>query len=120
MMRGKDYKMVYYIDQPYGELYDLNKDPDEFENLWDNSEFRPVRDQFTAELLAWFAKSCYFNGGYKVTQGKKQYEMKFPGEKFGYSLMGGNRFRDKLTTRAEGAGKKAAKPVAQELEGVRK
>jgi len=34
-----------------GELYDLEKDPHEFNNLYDNAEYLPVRDQLKSELL---------------------------------------------------------------------
>ena len=29
------YRITHYAGQPYGELYDLKEDPDEFVNLWD-------------------------------------------------------------------------------------
>ncbi|MGL1894345.1 MAG: sulfatase-like hydrolase/transferase [Spirochaetaceae bacterium] len=65
MIRDKDYKLVYYIDQTYGELYDLNKDHKEFNNLFDNSEYSKIKNRMILDLLAWFSKSCYFNKTYK-------------------------------------------------------
>lgn len=68
MMRSKEYKMVYYIDQPYGELYDLTKDKNELINLYNNEEYREVQNNMTKDLLSWISKSCYFNGGYKTNK----------------------------------------------------
>ena len=36
MLRSKEEKVVIYHGTGQGELYDLVKDPDEFDNLWDN------------------------------------------------------------------------------------
>ena len=34
------YKLVCYHGESYGELYDLAADPDEFQNLWDDSAYQ--------------------------------------------------------------------------------
>ena len=34
------YKLVCYHGESYGELYDLAVDPDEFQNLWDDSAYQ--------------------------------------------------------------------------------
>lgn len=65
MVRTKDSKLVYYIDQPYGEYYDLAADPHELDNLWDRSERRAERDVLLMELLGWHTRSVYFNSPYK-------------------------------------------------------
>jgi uncharacterized sulfatase len=39
MIVSDRYKLVYYYKQTYGELYDMTKDPDQYENLWDKEEF---------------------------------------------------------------------------------
>lgn len=41
------YKLTVYRDREYGELFDLQNDPDERRNLWDDSESADVR----AEML---------------------------------------------------------------------
>ena len=38
MLRTRDEKLVVYHGTNQGELYDLNADPDEFENLWNRPE----------------------------------------------------------------------------------
>ena len=50
-LRSKDWKYVHYPGQPYGELYDLRNDPDEFENLWDDPARRTLRVECRDRLL---------------------------------------------------------------------
>jgi len=45
-LRTKDWKVIHYQGQPWGELYDLRNDPGEFENLWDD----PASQRRRAEL----------------------------------------------------------------------
>lgn len=51
MIRGRHHKLVYYPGQGYGELYDVSKDPDEIDNLYDDPNHRSLRDQMTQDLL---------------------------------------------------------------------
>lgn len=46
-VRNEQYKMVYYQKLPIGELYDLEKDPTETNNLWDVSSARAAREMMT-------------------------------------------------------------------------
>lgn len=48
------HKLTVYLNQPYGELYDLQTDPGETRNLWDNPSSRDLREDLTRKLL--FAK----------------------------------------------------------------
>ena len=77
MMRGERYKLVYYIGQEAGELYDLERDPHELWNLWDSPEDRDLKDQLLACLLRWLASSTYYNAGYR-RQRSRQYGMRWP------------------------------------------
>jgi arylsulfatase len=43
MIRTHEYKLVNYHGHEAGELFDLTKDPHEFENEWDNPEYAAVR-----------------------------------------------------------------------------
>jgi len=43
MWRNRQYKIIVYHGEEFGELYDLTRDPNEFENRWDDSEYRDVR-----------------------------------------------------------------------------
>jgi len=47
------HKLVLYHDRPYGELYDLSADPDQYVNLWDD----PANAELRAELVLKFASA---------------------------------------------------------------
>ncbi len=53
MVRHGNQKMVYYPGRPYGELYDLDDDPDEQHNLWDEPDARDVKRTLKDLLLEW-------------------------------------------------------------------
>jgi arylsulfatase len=57
MYRDERYKLVVYHGHNLGELYDLEEDPEEFENMWDEPEAQPLKLQlmqrsFDASMLA--------------------------------------------------------------------
>ena len=85
MIRSKDFKLVYYIDQPYGELYDLHQDPWELDNLWDVETYQALKTELKGDLLAWLSKSNYFNAGYKQIR-SRDYQMIWPENGY-YSLI---------------------------------
>ena len=43
MYRTRDYKIVNYHNLDYGELYDLDRDPNEFNNLWESEKHRALK-----------------------------------------------------------------------------
>ena len=77
MMRGQRHKIVYYIGQDQGELYDLAQDPHELWNLWGRPEHQALQNELTARLLGWLAASTYYNAGYR-RQRSRQYAMRWP------------------------------------------
>ena len=79
MMRSSDHKLVYYIGQAEGELYDLRQDPDELYNRWSDAGHAEVKNRMLARLLEWMATSNYYNAGYKRNR-QRQYAMRWPGE----------------------------------------
>ncbi len=51
MLRGNEWKLIYYPGQSYGELYNLQDDPDESHNLFASSAHLPIRNQLIQSLL---------------------------------------------------------------------
>ncbi|MFW6270789.1 MAG: sulfatase [Bacillota bacterium] len=47
----KRYKMTVYYNQEYGELFDLKKDPDEVNNLWDNPEYQELKKDLLLKFM---------------------------------------------------------------------
>ena len=45
MYREERYKLVIYHNKDVGELYDLQQDPWEFENLWDDPGQQDVKNE---------------------------------------------------------------------------
>jgi arylsulfatase A-like enzyme len=45
------WKLTWYARKPYGELLDLDSDPQERTNLWDDPNFAPVKASLLARLL---------------------------------------------------------------------
>ncbi|NKB71128.1 MAG: sulfatase-like hydrolase/transferase [Candidatus Latescibacteria bacterium] len=78
MMRGKTHKLVYYIGQAEGELYDLAQDPHELDNLWDSPDHQELKTQMRLQLLEWLAASTYWNAGYRQTR-NQHYKLRWPG-----------------------------------------
>lgn len=61
MVRSEDMKLVHYLDQECGELYDLRKDPDEKVNLWDNCSYSVVKKKLLNEILNWRVRGSVKN-----------------------------------------------------------
>lgn len=88
MMRSATHKVVYYIGQTAGELYDLQADPDELENLWNNPTHATTKTNLIDQLLDWFTTSTYYNAGYKREQ-SRQVQLRWPDD-HDAGLHGGN------------------------------
>jgi len=54
-IRTREWKLVFYQGKPYGELYDLVKDPQEYVNLWDSAAHRSTRQDLIVRLLDLYA-----------------------------------------------------------------
>ena len=53
MQRDARWKIVYYLGEPYGELYDLQSDPGEKRNLWNDRASAETRERLLRELFEW-------------------------------------------------------------------
>ena len=58
MVRTCDWKLVHYLDQPWGELYDLQNDPGEVRNLWESAGHRNVRAELLTLLRDWHIRGA--------------------------------------------------------------
>jgi len=59
MVRTQHRKLVFYAGRPYGELYDLQKDPQELHNLWNVPEARAERSELMERLLHWYGSTAF-------------------------------------------------------------
>ena len=75
MIRNKDYKLVLRYPGPC-ELYDLNADPDEYNNLYDDTNYSSIIANMASELDDWFAKYVNpdFDGKNEAVTGGGQYD----------------------------------------------
>ncbi len=57
MRRDKEYKLVWYTDDNFGELYDVVHDQDEKINLWNDASYTSIRNDLLHELKNWLVLS---------------------------------------------------------------
>lgn len=50
-LRTREWKLIHYQGQDEGELYDLQADPAEANNLWDSPGHQPIKAELTRQLL---------------------------------------------------------------------
>jgi len=53
MIRNHDWKLVHYLGNEEGELYDLRHDPGENHNLWDDENYKEKKYELINKLLKW-------------------------------------------------------------------
>ncbi len=68
MIRDDAWKLVHYAGEAYGELYCLEDDPHELENLWEQPEHREVRDALKEKLFEWHLESAYRAAPYRNSE----------------------------------------------------
>ena len=59
MVRSRDWKLVHFLDEPFGQLFDLKNDPDEVNNLWDDPTAAEQKQVLLNELREWRIRSQY-------------------------------------------------------------
>ena len=57
MARGERYKLVHFLGQDYGQLFDLEADPGEEDNRWDDEALAAVKQELLLALLNWRIES---------------------------------------------------------------
>lgn len=58
MKRDARWKIVYYLGESFGELYDMEQDPGELRNLWSLPEHAVQKDRMVKDLLEWSVRSA--------------------------------------------------------------
>ncbi len=53
MVRAQRWKLVYYVKDGEGEMYDLQEDPEELNNRYDDPAVSHIRGELSARLLSW-------------------------------------------------------------------
>ena len=57
MIRSERWKLVHFLDQDYGQLFDLVADPREINNLWDDAALADVKRSLLETMLNWRIES---------------------------------------------------------------
>lgn len=57
MVRNKAWKLVHFLDEPYGQLFDLLHDPDEVNNLWSDPSAATMKQELLSVLREWRIRS---------------------------------------------------------------
>ena len=57
MVRTREWKMVAYLGESFGELYHLAEDPDELCNLYDVADCGGVRGDLAERLMHWYGST---------------------------------------------------------------
>ncbi len=59
MLRTDRWKLVHFMNEDFGQLFDLQADPLENHNLWSDAAHQRKRDELTTALHAWRLASAY-------------------------------------------------------------
>tara|TARA_B100001123_G_scaffold448035_1_gene607566 strand:- start:7997 stop:9430 length:1434 start_codon:yes stop_codon:yes gene_type:complete len=59
MVRSRDWKLVHFLDEPYGQLFNLRDDPDEVDNLWDSDKHKSQKTEMLDVLREWLIRSHF-------------------------------------------------------------
>ena len=59
MVRSREWKLVHFLGEPFGQLFDLVNDPGEVRNLWDDPAAATIRQELLDELREWRIRSQY-------------------------------------------------------------
>jgi arylsulfatase len=61
MVRTRDWKLVHFLDESWGQLFDLNADPLEVNNLWNRKDHATKQNELLAVLREWRIRDAYEN-----------------------------------------------------------
>ncbi len=64
MVRSKEWKLVHFLGEKDGQLFDLKSDPSETRNLWNDPEHKETKDDLLQNLREWRIRSHYENANW--------------------------------------------------------
>jgi arylsulfatase A-like enzyme len=59
MIRSKEWKLVHFLNEPFGQLFNLVDDPSEIHNLWDDPSAIDTKHELIHALYEWLIRSQY-------------------------------------------------------------
>lgn len=59
MVRSDDWKLVHFLDEPYGQLFNVSQNPEEVDNRWDDPSAAEKKQELLAVLRDWRIRSGY-------------------------------------------------------------
>jgi arylsulfatase len=59
MVRSQEWKLVHFMGESFGQLFDLRSDPGEVDNRWDDPDCQQVKQSLLDALLNWRMASQY-------------------------------------------------------------
>ena len=57
MVRSKDWKLVHFLNEDFGQLFNLKDDPGEVRNLWDDPDLEGQKSELLDVMRSWLLKS---------------------------------------------------------------
>jgi arylsulfatase A-like enzyme len=57
MVRARDWKLVHFLDETFGQLFHLAEDPDEVRNLWDDPGAAGKKQELLGVMRDWLVRS---------------------------------------------------------------
>ena len=57
MVRTNEWKLVHFLQEPFGQIFDLANDPHEINNLWDDLAHAGTKQELLQRLLSWRIRS---------------------------------------------------------------
>ncbi len=61
MVRTEDWKLVHFLEEPWGQLFDMENDPEENVNLWESPEHDAKKQELLGILREWRIRDGYEN-----------------------------------------------------------
>lgn len=61
MVRTEEWKLVHFLEEDWGQLFDLEKDPMEVNNLWNSPLYEGRKQELLAILREWRIRDAYEN-----------------------------------------------------------